>query len=147
MPQRLECPRPLVVVLEQKTVEVGAAEDLLGDAVVTARGVEHAFVIAAADVNAEGDPAVAGDDRVIQLDGRVEHLVRFAAALTIALADCLVEEARILRRIDLDVLAPETNQLGDLAAGGVPPGGDGSRAGAGGGAGLVGGGMRGAPVW
>ena len=55
------------------------------------------------------------DDRVVQLDVRVEHLVRIAAALPVALADLLVEQRRILRRVDLHVLAAEPPQLLDLA--------------------------------
>ena len=55
VPQRLERPRPLVVVLEQEAIEARAAEHLLRDPIVAARRVEHALVVAAADVDAERD--------------------------------------------------------------------------------------------
>ena len=57
-----------------------------------------------------------GDDRVVELDAGVEQSIGIAAALAVALADRLVEQRRVLRRIDLDVLAAEPRQLGDLAA-------------------------------
>ena len=60
----------------RKRSKLRAAEHLLGDAVVAARRVEHALVVAAADVDAEGDARVPGDDRVVELDAGVEHLVR-----------------------------------------------------------------------
>ena len=116
MPERLERPRPLVVVFEQEAVEARAAEDLLSDAVVAARRVEHALVVAAADVDAEGHARVAVDDRVVELDAGVEHLVGIAAALPIALADRLVEQRGVLRSVDLHVLAAEAPQLVDLTA-------------------------------
>src|SRR3954466_8509998 len=72
--QRLERTRTRIVVLEEKSIEASPREDLLGDAVVAARRVEHALVIAAADVNPEGDPVVAVDDRVVEIDARIEHL-------------------------------------------------------------------------
>src|SRR4051795_5657657 len=53
--QWLEGPRSLVVELEQETIEARAAEDLAGDPIVSTRRIEHALVIAAADVQAEGD--------------------------------------------------------------------------------------------
>ena len=74
-------------------------------------------MIAAADVDAEGDAGVAVDDRVVELDAGVEHLVGIAAALAVALANRLVEQRRVLRRVDLDVLAAQALQLGDLAPG------------------------------
>ena len=49
----------------------------------------------------------------------VEHAVGIAAALPVALANLLVEQRRILRRVNLDVLAAEPRQLGDLAPGEV----------------------------
>ena len=56
-------------------------------------------------------PGVALDDRVVELDARVEHLVGIAAALAVALANRLVEQRRVLRRVDLDVVAAEPPQL------------------------------------
>ena len=88
-------------------MEAGAREDLSRDPVVAAGRVEHALVIAAADVDAEGDAGVPADDRVVELDARVEHLVRIAAALAVAFADRLVEQRGVLRRVDLDVGAAE----------------------------------------
>ena len=89
------------------------------DPVVAAGRVEHALVIAAADVDAERHAGMALDDRVVQLDGGVEHPIGIAAALAVALANRLVEQPGVLRRVDLDVLAAEPRQLGDLAAGEV----------------------------
>jgi hypothetical protein len=119
VPQRLERAGPLVVVLEKETIEARAPEDLRGDPVISARGVEHAAVVAAADVDAELHAGVALDDRVVELDARVEHPVGIAAALPIALANGLVEQRGVLRRVDLDILAPEPAQFLDLAAGEV----------------------------
>ena len=66
---------------------------------------------------AERHAGMAVDDRVVQLDVGVQHPVRIVAALAIALADRLVEQRRVLRRVDLDVFAPEPAQLLDLAPG------------------------------
>jgi hypothetical protein len=115
--ERRECARALVVVLEQEPIELRATEDLLCDPVVAAGRVEHALVVTAADVNAERDARVALDDRVVELHRRREQRVRVAAALAVTLADRLVEERRVLRRVDLDVLAAESFELRDLATG------------------------------
>ena len=64
-------------------------------------------------------PRMAVDDRVVELDAGVEQRVGIAAALAVALADRLVEERGVLRRVDLDVLAAEPDQLRDLAPGEV----------------------------
>jgi hypothetical protein len=76
-------------------------------------------VIAAADVDREGEAGVTLDDRVVELDARVEHLVRVAPSLAIAFANGVIQERGILRCIDLDVFAPESFQFRDLAAGEV----------------------------
>ncbi len=117
MAKRFERPRPLIVVLEEKAAELRPAEDLLRDPIVAAGGVEHALVIAPADVDAEGQAGVSLDDRVVQLDRRVEHAIGIAAAGAVALADGLVEQPGILRGVNLDVLAAEARELGNLAAG------------------------------
>jgi hypothetical protein len=88
-------------------VKAGLPEDRLRDALVPARCVEHALVVAAADVDAEGDPGVAADDGVVQLDAFLEHSIRIASALTVTLAKLLVEQRCVLRCVDLDVLASE----------------------------------------
>ena len=61
-------------------------------------------------------PGVAVDDRVVELDAGVDEPVGVAAALPVALANRLVEQRGVLRRVDLDVFAPEAAQLLDLAA-------------------------------
>src|SRR6185295_9637596 len=63
--ERLERARPLVVVLQQEAIELRASEHLRRDAIVAARRVEHALVVAAADVDAESDARMALDDRVV----------------------------------------------------------------------------------
>ena len=88
-------------------MEARPAKHLLRDAIVPARRVEHALVVAAADVDAERHAGVAVDDRVVQLDAGVEQAIRIAPALPVAFADLLVEERRILRCVNLDVLASE----------------------------------------
>ncbi len=60
-------------------------------------------------------PAMALDDRVVELDAGVEQLVGIAAALPVAFANRLVEERGVLRRVDLDVVAAEPAQFRDLA--------------------------------
>ena len=114
--QRLERARSLVVVLEQEAVEARAAEHLL------ARCGRSRPTRRTCSCGCRGrcgcrtsSPRVARDDRVVELDAGVEHLVRIAAALPVALADRLVEQRRVLRRVDLDVLAAEPAQLRDLA--------------------------------
>jgi hypothetical protein len=72
-------------------------------------------VVPAADVDAEGDAWLTVDDRVVELDARVQHPIRIRAAPAIAFADRLVEQRRVLRRVDLHVLAAEPRELGDLA--------------------------------
>src|SRR5579864_2436486 len=106
MAQRCKATRTLIVVLEQEAVEQGALEDP-GDRLVIALGVELALVVAAADVQREGDPGVARDDRVVHLDAAVDDLLRIAAALAIALAHLGVEERAVLGAVDLDVGAAE----------------------------------------
>ena len=59
---------------------------------------------------------MADDDGIVELDAGVEHLVRVAAALPVAVANALVEQARVLRRVDLDVLAAEAAKLCDFPA-------------------------------
>ena len=59
---------------------------------------------------------MAVDDGVVELDARVEHPGRIAATLTVALADGFVEQRRILRRVDLHVLAAKAPELFDLTA-------------------------------
>src|SRR6185295_9189873 len=112
--QRLEAPRSRIVVLEQKAREARLTEDLAGDAVVSARGVEHALIVAAADVDAEGDAGMAVDDGVVELDAGVEQAIGIAATLPVALAHLLVEERRVLRRIALDVGAAAPAHLRPL---------------------------------
>ena len=62
---------------------------------------------------------MAVDDGVVELDAGVEQPIGIAAALAVAFADRLVEQRRVLRRIDLHVLAAEAAELRDLAAGEV----------------------------
>src|SRR5262249_36578034 len=111
--QRFECARPLIVVLEKETIELRPGEDLLGDPIVAAGRIEHALVVAPADVDAERHPGVSIDDRVVELHGCRQHLVRIAPALAVAVADLLVEQRRVLRGVDLNVLAAEAPQLRD----------------------------------
>ena len=96
-------------------MEPRVAEHLRCDPVVAARRVEHALVVAPADVDAERHPLVAVDDGVVELDAGIEQPIGIASALPVALADCLVEERGVLRGIDLHVLAAQASQLGDLA--------------------------------
>src|SRR6266550_8731170 len=114
MPQRLEPTRALVVVLQQEAVELSPFKDSRNRPIVASR-VELALVVAAADVNREGHAGVTGDDRVVHLDACIDQGLRVAAALAVSLAQLGVEERRVLGSIDLNVSAPEPNQLIDLS--------------------------------
>ena len=85
----------LIVVLEQKAIEFRSRRRPAPRYGRTARRVEHALVIAAADVNSKGHAGMAVDDGIVELDAGVQHLVRIAAALPIPFADFLVEERRV----------------------------------------------------
>src|SRR5437660_5962880 len=116
--ERAEPTRALVVVLQQEALEQRLLEDP-GDRLIVALRIELALVVAAADVQAERDPGVALDDRVVELDAAVDQLLRVAAALPVALAHLRVEQRRVLGRVDLDVRAAEPDQLVHLAPGHV----------------------------
>src|SRR4029453_16466342 len=73
-------------------------------------------MVPAADVDAEGHAAVPLDDRVVELDARVEHLVRVAAALPVPFANRFIQQRVVLWRVDLDVLTSESLQFLDLAS-------------------------------
>ena len=63
----------------------------------------------------EGHAGVPLDDRVVQLDAEVDHLLGIAAALPVALAHLRVEQRTVLRPVDLDVGAAQAHQLLHLA--------------------------------
>ena len=96
-------------------MEPQPAEHLLCDPIVPARGVEHALAVAATDMDAEGDAGMAVDDGVVELDARVQQAIRIAAALPVSVADRLVEQGGVLRRVDLHVLASKAPQFFDFA--------------------------------
>src|SRR5579859_204581 len=132
-----ETARAPIVVLEQETVEEGLLE-YARDRLIVAFGVELALVVAAAHMESEGDSRIALDDRVVELDAAVDQLLGVAPALPVALAHGRVEKRPILRRVDLDVCAPEADELVDLAPGQVDDVGEVVVAGRIGGPGLFG---------
>src|SRR5207245_3971591 len=68
------------------------------------------------NVQAERHPRMARNDRVVHLEALVEQLVRIAAASPVTFPQIVVEQGRVLWRVDLDVGAAETAELRDLAA-------------------------------
>ena len=68
-------------------------------------------------MDAEGHARVIANNRVVELHRSIQHPIRIAPALPIALADLFIEKCRVLRGVDLDVLAAKAGELGNLASG------------------------------
>ncbi len=96
-------------------MELGAAKNFRDRSVITG-GVELTLIISPAHVESEEDSGLAADHRIIHFDGEVEQSVRVIAALAVSLADLGVDQGGVLRRIDLNVSAAQTNQFSHFIA-------------------------------
>src|SRR5690606_30465105 len=114
-PQRLEAAGPLVVVLEEETVDIELVEEHVGDRLVPALGEPTALRVAAAQVNADGHVVRPAGDRIVdQPRVRARQRVDVLAALARAFAHLLVAEVREIRVVDLQVAASGRGEIRDL---------------------------------
>src|SRR5579863_10608078 len=59
---------------------------------------------------------MAANHRVVHFDGKIEQAVGIVAALAVAFANLRIDQGGVLRRVDLNVGAAETNKFGDFIA-------------------------------
>src|SRR6266852_6074962 len=111
--ERFETTRPLIIEFQQESLEFGLTEDF-GDRSVIARGVELALIVSPAQVQAKQDAGMTANHSVIHLDGEIEEAVGITAPLLVALADLGIDQGGILRRVDLNVRAAQSEQFGYL---------------------------------
>ena len=113
--QRGEVAGALVVVLEEVGVDVELGEQHLGDGLVAALGEPRAAVVAAAQVDGDGEVVgAAGDRRVDQLGVGVGEGVGIVAALDGAGAHDGVAQVGEVGVVELEVAAAGVVEGGDL---------------------------------
>src|SRR5260370_15928468 len=78
---------------------------------VIATGVESAVVVAPAYMDGKGDTGMVADNGIVHFDTDIDHLIRVAAALAIALAHLRIEQRGVLGRVDLDVGAAQAREF------------------------------------
>jgi len=96
-------------------LKLGVAENFR-DGPVIAGGVKLALIVAPAQMQSERDPRMLTDDSVVHLDGQIEQAVGIVAALPVSFAEFRIQQCSVLRRIDLNIGAPQANQLLHLVA-------------------------------
>src|SRR6266853_550085 len=111
--KRFETAGPLIIEFQKKSLEFGLTEDFRNRGVI-ARGVELALIVSPAQVQAEQDTGMTANHSVIHLDGEIEEAVGIIAPLPVALADLGIDQGGILRRVDLNVRAAQSEQFGYL---------------------------------
>src|SRR5882672_3676423 len=111
MTERFETTGAFIIELEQESFEFRVAKDLR-DRTVIARGVELALVIPPAQVEAKQNTGMAADHRVIHLDGEIKQAVGIISSLPVPLADLGIDQGSVLRGVNLNVRAAQSNQLG-----------------------------------
>src|SRR5436309_6012492 len=112
--KRSERAGPRVVVLEQQSLCANAGEQPLREPVVPPFHEPAACLIAAAEVEAEGDARVISDDVVVELDTELEPALGRPAATFVEPAVCRIDEQRVVRCVQLDVHRAEPHELVDL---------------------------------
>src|SRR5712692_1634815 len=103
------------VVLEQEAPVRQLAEQPLGDGIVMAFAVPHAVLVAAAEMNAEGDAVEALHQLGIGAQRALEIAHWVFAALPHRLERRLIDVSGVARGIDLDVAAARIDDFPDHA--------------------------------
>src|SRR5207249_393259 len=116
LPQRVERAGSLVVILEEETLGADAAEGRVRDRVVRAGGEPAASLVPPADVEAEGDARTIPDHRVVHRDAVSEPAREAPAPRLVEGPRPVVEQERVVRRVELDVERTPPDQLRDLGA-------------------------------
>jgi hypothetical protein len=117
--QRFEGAGALVVVLEKEAIDVEGGEEFFGDGVVATLGVPVAAIVAAAEMDAEGDAGDAGglETLVVGGEGFVEGGLGVEAHLVLhPVAPFGVEVVAVAGSVDLDVVDVAGGELLHLVA-------------------------------
>src|SRR5436309_7412378 len=116
LPQRVERAGALVIVLEEETLGADVAEDRARDRVVRPGREPAASLVPAAEVEAEGDARMTADHRVVHRDAVGEPAREAPAPRLVEGPRPLVEQERVVWRVELDVERTPPDQLRDLGA-------------------------------
>ena len=115
--RRLEGAGALVVVFEQEAIDGEFMEEALGNSVVAAFGVPVAAIVAAAEMDGEGDAGLTGrrEAGVVGVKRSCEHLRRIDTQFLLHPGCPLrIEIVAVARRIDLEVRDAARGQVADV---------------------------------
>src|SRR5262245_3491126 len=114
VPQRCKRARALIVVFEEKPRCTDALENRPGNWLIVARDEPTALLVAATEMDGEGEVGESRHDGVVELDPAAQPLIERPAARFIKGPGLGRQQQRIVRRVDLNIGGAEAKELRDL---------------------------------